>query len=787
MSTRSSRRPQSHPPLTSVESLLLAQATWELGAAQSSWQQIAKLLSKHPLISRPKSFFTAQSCHSMYEILLKDAGLEMTEANNPPHADINLKLSQKHYKSRFQELRDLILAEEIKFKTVLQEIVEIRAGSWDKKIKAKIEGEPLAEQDTLDDPNKQEAEETLAAQPQDVQEHNQTEHAPQGEDVRVKESHPPGDSDVEMKELEAVQEATNADQEATNADQDSEQFAQRQEEEEEDTRAQEETKEEEEEAGSHESSELVDVEKTDVQGAGSPQSGRNTDETESEPRHTPVAPSPGIDDEEHGSETEEPIVATRRSTRQRKMSGAPAPAPAPAPSRQRRGKAKAEPESQPPESDNDDTEENTPAREDDRTSSPFDTGSLKKRDGKRKASYIVDNVDSPQDKKRMREDSEPADEEEPGPSSHNTRARAARVATRTEEQKRFQNVITMLHSQISQHRNGTIFHNPIKPSEAPDYQEIVKRPMDLKTIKTRVKDGIIGNSLEFQRDIYLMFANAMMYNRPGSDVHGMAEDMLFDSEAQVNAFRQTEGLVKRVGTSSSSEGSSTSPPSTSQNDTCAYLTSDCFERSIVHAKGRFTLSNIADCSGFWAELIRLDFAPSNSACSDQTLVGDQVSAGPSLDALLTYWKRNVTPNTNPRHGGIFKMAMWYCESELYPDAIQSLEACLRTRKLLNLSANLAVKILRDPGLTSLDLDVETWFETQEASRDVRMAIFKGTPGIGVVAHRPAPHRRLCHLPEITGFVYYALTPSGEGDLSEKMASFMKALQQNFPYFYATLG
>jgi bromodomain-containing protein 8 len=115
-----------------------------------------------------------------------------------------------------------------------------------------------------------------------------------------------------------------------------------------------------------------------------------------------------------------------------------------------------------------------------------------------------------------------------GPSSHNTRARITRHATRTEEQvalKRFQNVIGMLHSQISQHRNGNIFHNPIKNSEAPDYHEIVKRPMDLKTIKTRFKDGVIGNSLEYQRDIYLMFANAMMYNRPGSDVHAMAEDV----------------------------------------------------------------------------------------------------------------------------------------------------------------------------------------------------------------------------------------------------------------------
>jgi len=85
--------------------------------------------------------------------------------------------------------------------------------------------------------------------------------------------------------------------------------------------------------------------------------------------------------------------------------------------------------------------------------------------------------------------------------------------------------------------------------------------MDLKTIKARVKDGAISNSLEFQRDVYLMFANAMMYNRPGSDVYTMAEDasvppiiiffqytdiaspqMMLDSERQIMNFKQTESF-----------------------------------------------------------------------------------------------------------------------------------------------------------------------------------------------------------------------------------------------------
>ena len=83
----------------------------------------------------------------------------------------------------------------------------------------------------------------------------------------------------------------------------------------------------------------------------------------------------------------------------------------------------------------------------------------------------------------------------------------------------------MLHSTISQHRYGNIFHNPIKKTEAADYYDLVKRPMDLKTIKSRVKDGSISNSLEFKRDVFLMFANAMMYNREGSEIYAMAEEV----------------------------------------------------------------------------------------------------------------------------------------------------------------------------------------------------------------------------------------------------------------------
>lgn len=46
--------------LSTRERLIFAQAVYEYGASQSTWSEIAGLLSKHPLISRPKNFFTVQ-------------------------------------------------------------------------------------------------------------------------------------------------------------------------------------------------------------------------------------------------------------------------------------------------------------------------------------------------------------------------------------------------------------------------------------------------------------------------------------------------------------------------------------------------------------------------------------------------------------------------------------------------------------------------------------------------------------------------------------------------------
>ncbi|TFK43493.1 hypothetical protein BDQ12DRAFT_662147 [Crucibulum laeve] len=832
MSTRATRRhPQqpvrTEPFLNYTEALLLAQAVYELGSSPSSWAAVAKLLSKHPLLSKPKSFFTAQSCRALYNSLLKEANLDADEEPDTPHGPLSRKLAEKYYHLRLTELRDHIITEEAKFKSIVAEIEDIRSGLWDDKLKAKITGVPLPEQEpaekstltpsaevfdgsdlsgvtdssssslqqlivikdnysplgpSLEEPDltqvKEQVPELRTSEESESEERTQTSrstaqpatpsaqttntiHAQSPVDINmdreddtpddaevanelvseeepveterngsvdaeqheaskkpqedsteslaeksvdIEGRHPPvaerqeeeeeeettpvtkpeeeetdheehdeeklaeaeadslmemeADADAEMEaEVEAIAEAeaeANAEVEAAEAevatadnilledrgsdqaegyqklrlesmqedDDDKEILADQEEEEEEEeeeekeeqplekVQADEESRHEEaleDEAESQMDESVEHVEDTTV-GTKSIQQEEDgvedkatqhdkspieipggeeetegiirspeEDEPEIEVEHeeqekgegeaesTPEAatevetdseavdmpaeilehvetPSEPVEEDGHSS-GDEPLHTTRRSTRRRKSSAASSAPPLQTRGRTRRQRqvSEAEPSPAPQAMEVNEAEadmkEDTPQFDAD-SPAPIDVSQY--RDGKRKASF-VEGAESPRDKKRAREDSEPVDDDETG-SSHHIRTpltRQDKVAL-----KRFQNVIAMLHSQISQHRNGNIFHNPIKISEAPDYRDIVKRPIDLKTIKTKVKDGLIRDSMEYQRDIFLMFANAMMYNRPGSDVYYMAEDMMLESEGYISEFRQTEGLVR---------------------------------------------------------------------------------------------------------------------------------------------------------------------------------------------------------------------------------------------------
>ncbi|KAI9286196.1 hypothetical protein BC943DRAFT_359373 [Umbelopsis sp. AD052] len=109
-----------------------------------------------------------------------------------------------------------------------------------------------------------------------------------------------------------------------------------------------------------------------------------------------------------------------------------------------------------------------------------------------------------------------------------------------QRQKSWLKNINLLWSEISNHKNGAMFMNPIKENIAPRYYEIVKRPMDLKQIKQRIRDGTIRNTLEFERDILLMLTNSLIYNKEGTEVYQMALEMLEDVQEQIRVFKTAD-------------------------------------------------------------------------------------------------------------------------------------------------------------------------------------------------------------------------------------------------------
>ncbi|KAG1452861.1 hypothetical protein G6F56_007711 [Rhizopus delemar] len=107
-------------------------------------------------------------------------------------------------------------------------------------------------------------------------------------------------------------------------------------------------------------------------------------------------------------------------------------------------------------------------------------------------------------------------------------------------QKSWLKNINLLWREIANHKNGAMFMNPIKESIAPQYYDIVKSPMDLKTIKNRIRDGFINTTTEFERDVILMLTNSLMYNTEGTEVYQMAREMLDDSAEKIRTFKTAD-------------------------------------------------------------------------------------------------------------------------------------------------------------------------------------------------------------------------------------------------------
>lgn len=72
--------------------------------------------------------------------------------------------------------------------------------------------------------------------------------------------------------------------------------------------------------------------------------------------------------------------------------------------------------------------------------------------------------------------------------------------------------------------------------------------MDLQTIKKNIENGTIRTTLEFKRDVMLMFTNSIMYNKTNNFVYNMALQMQQESLQPIEILlqaQQGEGSLRR--------------------------------------------------------------------------------------------------------------------------------------------------------------------------------------------------------------------------------------------------
>ncbi|ODV61283.1 Bromodomain-containing protein, partial [Ascoidea rubescens DSM 1968] len=106
--------------------------------------------------------------------------------------------------------------------------------------------------------------------------------------------------------------------------------------------------------------------------------------------------------------------------------------------------------------------------------------------------------------------------------------------------KKFISVSNTLLSNISSMKFASTFLQPVNENDALNYYSLVYEPRDLKTIKQMIKDGRITNSRELEREILLMFSNAIMYNKSNSDVYQWAKEMQRETDVLISLFKEAE-------------------------------------------------------------------------------------------------------------------------------------------------------------------------------------------------------------------------------------------------------
>ncbi|CAE6215726.1 unnamed protein product [Arabidopsis arenosa] len=112
---------------------------------------------------------------------------------------------------------------------------------------------------------------------------------------------------------------------------------------------------------------------------------------------------------------------------------------------------------------------------------------------------------------------------------------------------------------LMEHRVGWLFEEPVDPVklEIPDYFSVIRKPMDLGTVKSKLLKNVYGNEDEFAADVRLTFSNAMLYNPPGNEVHTIAKEIKEIFEVRWKLLKKK--MVSKLSGTEVTEGSKRQP------------------------------------------------------------------------------------------------------------------------------------------------------------------------------------------------------------------------------------
>lgn len=104
-------------------------------------------------------------------------------------------------------------------------------------------------------------------------------------------------------------------------------------------------------------------------------------------------------------------------------------------------------------------------------------------------------------------------------------------------------------TRLMRHKFAWVFNKPVdaKALGLHDYHYIIRNPMDLGTIKSKLAKNRYRSPNEFAEDVRLTFRNAMTYNPPGHDVYVMAEELWYIFEDKWEAIESEINYDLRYG------------------------------------------------------------------------------------------------------------------------------------------------------------------------------------------------------------------------------------------------